>query len=156
MRRRSKPPEQARIFSIVLQHWQSLATEQEKATFMLACFGDDRLGGLVPFMVESALLRLGSAEAAARGGSKDKKTPEFISRITREFWDAISTWEKDHPGAAGLKDAQRAWRYAVGEVALRIGTDPRTVKRRLPDPLKRFEARSRALAQALREPSAKK
>ena len=52
-----------------------------------------------------------------------------------------------------LKDEQRAWRFAVGRTAARTGADPRTIKRRFPDPLERARARNRALVQALREGS---
>jgi hypothetical protein len=154
VRKRRTPDEE--IFALVLRRWQSLTSELEKARFFLSVLGDERFADLLPFMVQAALKQLDEKQPGRIGGSRSKISTAKARRIGEEFWTAVGEWEKKHPGAAGLQDAQRAWRFAVGKAHARTGADPKTIKRRFPDPLEKARARGRALAQALRERSPRK
>lgn len=153
MRRRRTPNEE--IFALVLRRWQSLPSELEKARFFLAVLADERFADLLPFMVDAALKQL-DPKALRTGASRSKLSEAKERKIGAEFWAAVGEWEKKHPGASGLRDAQTAWRFAVGKAHTRTGADPKTIKRRFPDPLEKARDRGRALAQALRERSPKK
>jgi hypothetical protein len=139
------------LFALVLRHWQELPSEREKARFFLAVLADERFADLLPFMVDATLKHLDRKETGRGGGSRSKLPEAKERNIGEVFWAAADEWEKKHPGASGLTDAQRAWRFAVGRAAARTGADPRTIKRRFPDPLEKARARGRALTQALRE-----
>lgn len=139
------------LFALVLRHWQQLPSEPEKARFFLAVLADERFADLLPFMVDATLKQLDRKEGGRGGGSRSKLPEGKEKDIGEAFWAAADQWNKTHPGASGLTDAQRAWRFAVGQAAARTGADPRTIKRRFPDPLERARARGRALTQALRE-----
>ncbi|HET6983663.1 MAG TPA: hypothetical protein VFI53_16080, partial [Myxococcaceae bacterium] len=144
------------IFALVLRRWQSLPSELERARFFLAVLGDERFADLLPFMVEAALNRLEEKQAGRSRRAPSKISDAKARRIAEEFAAAVSEWEKKHPGASGLEDAQRAWRFAVGRTHTRTGADAKTIKRRYPDPLEKARDRGRALAQALRERSPRK
>ena len=154
MRKRRTPNEE--IFALVLRRWQSLPSELERARFFLAVLGDERFADLLPFMVDAALEQLDEKQAGRTGRARSKISQAKATRIAEEFSAAMGEWEKKHPGASGLEDAQRAWRFAVGRAHTRTGADPKTIKRRFPDPLEKARDRGRALAQALRERSPRK
>jgi hypothetical protein len=154
VRKRRTPNEE--IFALVLRRWQSLPSELEKARFFLSVLGDERFADLLPFMVDAALAQLEGKLAPRVGRSRSKISETKVRRITEEFSAAVEEWEKKHPGASGLEDAQRAWRFAVGRAHTRTGADPKTIKRRFPDPLEKARDRGRALTQALRERSPRK
>ena len=116
---------------------------------------DERFADLLPFMVDAALKQL-DQKALRTGASRSKISEAKERKIGAEFWAAVGDWEKKHPGASGLRDAQNAWRFAVGKAHTKTGADPKTIKRRFPDPLEKARDRGRALAQALRERSPKK
>ena len=117
---------------------------------------DERFADLLPFMVDAALRQLDQKGTERAGGSRRKISDSKERRIGAEFWAAMGEWEKKHPGASGLRDAQRAWRFAVGKAHIRTGADPKTIKRRFPDPVETARARVRARVQALREWTPKK
>lgn len=144
------------LFGLVLRHWQSLPSESEKARFFLSVLHDERFADLLPFMVDATLRQLGQREAGRSGGSRSRLTQTREKNIGEAFWAAADSWDKSHPGASGLGDARKAWRFAVGQAVKRTGADPKTVKRRFPDPLETARARGRALTQALREWTPKK
>ena len=154
LRRRRTPNEE--IFALVLRRWQSLPTELERARFFLGVLADERFADLLPFMVDAALKQLDQKGTARAGGSLRKISDAKERKIGAEFSAAMGEWEKKHPGASGLRDAQRAWRFAVGRAHTRTGADPKSIKRRFPDPLERARDRGKALAQALRERSPRK
>jgi hypothetical protein len=151
MSRRKTPNEE--LFALVLKHWQALPSEREKASFLVSVLADERFAELLPFMVDAALSQLELKDTARGGSSQTKLTRRREDAIREVFSTSMDDWNKRHPGASGLKDEQRAWRFAVGRTAARTGADPRTIKRRFPDPLERARARNRALVQALREGS---
>ena len=151
MRKRRTPNEE--IFALVLRRWQSLPSELEKARFFLSVLGDERFADLLPFMVDAALKQLDEKLVRPVGRSRSKITEAKARRIGEEFSAAVAEWERKHPGASGLEDAQRAWRFAVGRAHARTGADPKTIKRRFPDPLEKARDRGHALVQALRERS---
>src|SRR5262249_12883275 len=95
-------------------------------------------------------------EAGRSGVSRSKLSAAKEKAIHETFWSATDEWKKEHPGASGLSDAQRAWRYAVGRAAAKTHADPKTVKRRFPDPVEKARARVRAHVQALGEWTPKK
>lgn len=154
MRRRRTANEE--LFSLVLRHWRSLPSEREKARFFLEVLHDERFADLLPFMVEAALKQLDQKHAGRSSGFRSKLSEAEERNITEAFWAAVGEWEKKHPGASGLSDEQHAWRFAVGRTAAKTGADPKTIKRRFPDPLEKARARGRALAQALRDWTPKK
>ena len=154
LRRRRTPDEE--IFALVLRRWQSLPSELERARFFLGVLADERFADLLPFMVDAALRQLDQKGTARAGGPRHKISDAKERKIGAEFWAAMGDWEKKHPGASGLRDAQRAWRFAVGRAHTRTGADPKTIKQRLPDPLEKARDRGEALAQALRERSPRK
>jgi hypothetical protein len=154
MRKRKTANEE--LFGLVLGHWQSLPSEQEKARFFLAVLHDERFADLLPFMVDAALKQLDSKMTGRSGGSRSKLSKAKEKNIGEAFWSAVDEWEKKHPGASGLGDSQRAWRFGVSRAVARTGADPKTIKRRFPDPLETARARGRALTQALREWTPKK
>lgn len=150
MRKRRTPNED--LFELVLRHWQSLSSERERASFFVdVVLRDERFTDLLPFMVDAALKQLGQKEAGGSGGSRSKLSAAKEKSIRETFWAAEEEWEREHPGSSGLSDAQRAWRYAVGRAAAKTHADPKTVKRRFPDPVEKARARVRAHVQALRE-----
>jgi len=155
MRRRRTANED--LFALVLRHWQSLASEREKASFFVeVVLRDERFTDLLPFMVEAALKELDQTTAPRSGRSRSKLSTARERRIREAFSEAASEWDRDHPGASGLDDEQRAWRYAVGRAGARTGADRKTIKRRFPDPVETARARVRAHVQALREERPKK
>jgi len=155
MRRRRTANED--LFALVLRHWQSLSSEREKASFFVeVVLRDERFTDLLPFMVDAALKQLDQKEARRAGGSRSKISGAKEKRIRETFSAATDEWERGHPGASGLSDAQRAWRYAVGRAGARTGADRKTIKRRFPDPVETARARVRAHVQALREGAPKK
>jgi len=145
------------LFALVLRHWQSLPSEWEKASFFVeVVLRDERFTDLLPFMVDAALKQLDQKEARRPGGSRSKISRAKEARIREAFSAASDEWERNHPGATGLGDAQKAWRYAVGRAGARTGADRKTIKRRFPDPSETARARVRAHVQALREWTPKK
>src|SRR5215475_11996154 len=123
------------LFALVLRHWQSLPSEREKASFFVeVVLRDERFTDLLPFMVDAALKELDRKPVQLPGRGRSKLTAAKEKRIREAFSDAADEWEKDHPGASGLGDAQKAWRYAVGRAGARTGADRKTIKRRFPDP----------------------
>jgi hypothetical protein len=140
------------LFALVLQHWQSLPSEREKASFFVdVVLRDERFTDLLPFMVDAALTQLDQKDPARSGGSRSKLTEAKEKSIRETFGAAADEWQRKHPGASGLSDAHRAWRYAVGRAAAKTRADPKTIKRRFPDPVQKARARVRAHVQALRE-----
>jgi len=145
------------LFALVLRHWQSLPSEWEKASFFVeVVLRDERFTDLLPFMVDAALKQLDQNEARRPGGGRSRISRAKEERIREAFSAAADEWERNHPGAAGLDDAQKAWRYAVGRAGARTGADRKTIKRRFPDPVETARARVRARVQALREWTPKK
>lgn len=145
------------LFELVLRHWQSLPSERERATFFVeVVLRDERFTDLLPFMVEAALKELDRKQAPRSGPGRSKLSAAREKRIREAFSDAASEWEREHPGASGLADAQRAWRYAVGRAGARTGADRKTITRRFPDPVLTARARVRAHVQALREETPRK
>lgn len=145
------------LFALVLKRWQSLPSEREKASFFVdVVLRDERFTDLLPFMVDAALKELGQNETRRSGASRSKLSPAKEKSLRETFWLATAEWQKEHPGASGLSDAQRAWRYAVGRAAAKTHADPKTVKRRFPDPVEKARARVRAHVQALREETPKR
>ena len=116
------------LFALVLRHWQELPSEREKARFFLAVLADERFADLLPFMVDATLKHLDRKEAGRGGGSRSKLPEAKERNLGEAFLAAADEWEKKHPGASGLTDAQRAWRFAVGRAAARTGADPRTIR----------------------------
>src|SRR5215469_2891301 len=111
MRRRRTANED--LFALVLRHWQSLNSEREKASFFVeVALRDERFTDLLPFMVDAALKQLDQNEARRPRGSRTKISVAKEERIREAFSAAADEWERTHPGASGLGDAQRAWRYA--------------------------------------------
>ena len=155
MRRRRTANED--LFALVLRHWQSLSSERERASFFVeVVLRDERFTDLLPFMVEAALKELDQKEAPRSGGTRSRISRAKEERIREEFGAAAGDWRRKHPGPSGLGDAHREWQFAVARTAARTGADPKTIKRRFPDPIVRARARGRALAQALREWTPKK
>ena len=154
MRKRKTANEE--LFALVLKHWQSLSSEREKARFFLAVLQDEHFAELLPFMVDAALKQLDQKKPGRAGGSRSKLSQAKEKRIGEAYWAAVNDWENKHPGASGLNDTQRAWRFAVGRTAVKTGADPKTIKRRFPDPVEKARARARALAQELRARTPKK
>ena len=111
---------------------------------------------VLPFMVDAALKELDQKQAPRSAPGHSKLSSAREKRIREAFSNAAHEWERDHPGASGLADAQRAWRYAVGRAGARTGADRKTIKRRFPDPVATARARVRAHVQALREDTARK
>jgi len=144
------------LFALVLRHWQSLKSERDKASFFLAVLHDERFADLLPYMVDATLKQLDQRDSSRSGRSRSKLSAAKEKSIGEAFWAAEDEWERKHPGASGLTDAQKAWRYAVARAAARTRSDPKTVKRRFPDPVEKARARGRALTQALREWTPKK
>ncbi len=144
------------LFALVLRHWQSLPSEREKASFFVeVVLRDERFTDLLPFMVEAALREL-DRETAPPSSGRSRISAAKEKRIREAFSAAADEWEAAHPGASGLADAHRAWRYAVGRAGARTGADRKTIKRRFPDPVATARARVRAHVQALREGAPKK
>ena|SRR5215468_12167314 len=154
MRRHKSANEE--LFGVILHHWQSLPSEQEKARFFLSVLHDERFADLLPFMVDATLMHLGAKNAGRSGGHRSKLSKARETKIVEVFSEASVAWDRTHPGASGLGDARKAWRFAVGQTVKRTGADPKTVKRRFPDPVEKARARGRALTQALREWTPKK
>jgi hypothetical protein len=155
MRRRRTPNED--LFGLVLRHWQSLPSEQEKAEFFVeVVLRDERFTDLLPFMVDAALKTLDHQESQLPGKSRSKLSDAREKKVREAFSEATREWERTHPGASGLADAHRAWRYAVGRAGARTGADRKTIKRRFPDPVETARARVRAHVQALRDGAPKK
>jgi len=155
MRKRKTANEE--LFELVLRHWQSLRSERERASFFVeVVLRDERFTDLLPFMVDAALKELDQKQAPRSGPGRSKLSAAREKRIREAFSHAANEWERDHPGASGLGDAQRAWRYAVGRAGARTGADRKTIKRRFPDPVATARARVRAHVQALREETPKK
>jgi hypothetical protein len=107
-------------------------------------------------MVDAALKELDRKQAPRSAPGRSKLTAAREKRVREAFSDAAHEWEREHPGASGLADAQRAWRYAVGRAGARTGADRKTITRRFPDPVATARARVRAHVQALREETPKK
>jgi len=140
------------LFALVLERWQSLPSERDKASFFVdVVLRDERFTDLLPFMVDAALKELGQRGVGRSSARRSKLSPAKEKNLRETFWSATDEWKKEHPAASGLGDAQRAWRYAVGRAAAKTHADPKTVKRRFPDPVEKARARVRAHAQALRE-----
>jgi hypothetical protein len=155
MRRRRTASED--LFALVLRHWQSLPSEREKASFFVeVVLRDERFTELLPFMVDAALKQLDANEVRRTGETRTRISRAKEERIREAFSAAAEEWERTHPGASGLGDAQRAWRYAVGRAGARTGADRKTIKRRFPDPVETARARVRAHVQALREDTPRK
>ena len=155
MRRRKTPNED--LFALVLKHWRSLPSEREKAEFFVeVVLRDERFTDLLPFMVDAALKELEQKESHPSVRSRGKLSDAREKKVREAFSEATSEWERAHPGASGLADAHRAWRYAVGRAGARTGADRKTIKRRFPDPVETARARVRAHAQALRDGAPKK
>jgi len=154
MRRHQSANEE--LFGVILRHWQSLPSEQEKARFFLSVLHDERFADLLPFMVDATLAQLGQTDATPFKRSRSKLSQAREKKIGEVFWEAAEAWDRTHPGASGLGDARKAWRFAVGQAVKRTGADPKTVKRRFPDPVEKARARGRALTQALRDWTPKK
>ena len=144
------------LFGVILRHWRSLPSEQEKARFFLSVLHDERFADLLPFMVDATLTQLGQKDAHPAGGRRSKLSQAREKKVGEAFWEAADAWDRMHPGASGLGDARKAWRFAVGQVVRRTGADPKTVKRRFPDPVEKARARVRAHVQALREGTPRK
>jgi hypothetical protein len=145
------------LFALVLERWQSLPSEREKASFFVdVVLRDERFTDLLPFMVDAALKELERNEAGRSGASPSRLSAAKEKNLRETFWAATDEWNKEHPGSSGLGDAQKAWRYAVGRAAARTHADPKTVKRRFPDPVEKARARVRAHVQALREGTPRK
>jgi|SRR5215471_7741823 len=141
------------LFALVLKRWQSLPSERDKASFFVdVVLRDERFTDLLPFMVDAALKQLDQDETGRSGASRSKLSAAKEKSLRETYWSATDEWRKEHPGASGLSDAQKAWRYAVGRAAAKTHADPKTVKRRFPDPVEKARARVRAHVQALREP----
>jgi hypothetical protein len=156
-RARNRRTANEELFALVLKRWQSLPSEREKASFFVdVVLRDERFTDLLPFMVEAALKELDRREPGASGAARSKLSATKERSIRETFSAAADEWKKGHPGASGLSDAQRAWRYAVGRAAAKTHADPKTVKRRFPDPVEKARARVRAHVQALREGTPKK
>ena len=154
MRKRKTANEE--LFELVLRHWQSLRSEREKASFFVeVVLRDERFTDLLPFMVDAALKELDQKQARP-GPGRSKLSAAREKRIREAFSDAANEWGRDHPGASGLEDARRAWRYAVGRAGARTGADRKTITRRFPDPVATARARVRAHVQALREDTNRK
>jgi hypothetical protein len=155
MRKRKSANEE--LFELVLRHWQSLPSEREKASFFVeVVLRDERFTDLLPFMVDAALKELDQKQSPRSEPGRSKLSAARERRIREVFSEAAREWERDHPGASGLADAQRAWRHAVARTGARTGADRKTITRRFPDPVSTARARVRAHVQALREDSPKK
>src|SRR5689334_7722957 len=151
MRKRKSANEE--LFELVLRHWQSLPSEREKASFFVeVVLRDERFTDLLPFMVDAALKELDQKQPPRSGPGRSKLSAARERRIREVFSEAAREWKRDHPGASGLADAQRAWRHAVARTGARTGADRKTITRRFPDPV----STARARVQALREDSPKK
>jgi hypothetical protein len=149
MRRRRTPNED--LFALVLRHWQSLTSEPDKAEFFVeVVLRDERFTDLLPFMVDATLRALDQRQSQPSVRPRSKLSDVKEKKVREAFSEATSEWERTHPGASGLADAQRAWRYAVARAGARTGADRKTIKRRFPDPVETARARVRAHVQALR------